>query len=83
VNGRRVTIPSYRLKVGDIIEVKEASKQLPMVIEATSLAERDVPDYLEVDHSKMTAKLARIPVLGEVPYAVMMEPHLVVEYYSR
>jgi small subunit ribosomal protein S4 len=54
-----------------------------MVIEATSLAERDVPDYLEVDHSKMTAKLARIPLLGEVPYAVMMEPHLVVEYYSR
>jgi small subunit ribosomal protein S4 len=53
------------------------------VIEATSLAERDVPDYLEVDHSKMTAKLARIPLLGEVPYAVMMEPHLVVEYYSR
>ena len=83
VNGRRVTIPSYRLKVGDIIEVKEASKQLPMVIEATSLAERDVPDYLEVDHSKMTAKLARIPVLNEIPYPVQMEPHLVVEYYSR
>jgi small subunit ribosomal protein S4 len=83
VNGRRVTIPSYRLKVGDTIEVKEASKQLPMVIEATALAERDVPDYLEVDHNKMIAKLARIPLLGEVPYAVMMEPHLVVEYYSR
>ena len=83
VNGRRVTIPSYRLKAGDTIEVKEASKQLPMVIEATALAEREVPDYLEVDHSKMTAKLARIPLLGEVPYPVMMEPHLVVEYYSR
>ena len=83
VNGRRVTIPSYRLKVGDLIEVKEASKQLALVIEATGLTERDVPDYYEVDHSKMTAKLARIPVLGEVPYAVMIEPHLVVEYYSR
>jgi small subunit ribosomal protein S4 len=83
VNGRRVTIPSYRVKVGDMVEVKEASKQMPLVIEATSLAERDVPDYIEVDHSKMTAKLARIPLLGEVPYAVMMEPHLVVEYYSR
>ncbi|MFL6930241.1 MAG: 30S ribosomal protein S4, partial [Xanthobacteraceae bacterium] len=59
------------------------SKQLPMVIEATSLAERDVPDYIEVDHHKMTAKLARIPQLNEIPYAVMMEPHLVVEYYSR
>ena len=83
VNGKRVTIASYRMKVNDVVEVKESSKQLPIVIEATSLAERDVPDYLEVDHHKMTAKLARIPQLNEVPYAVMMEPHLVVEYYSR
>jgi small subunit ribosomal protein S4 len=63
--------------------VKEASKQLAVVLEAVSLAERDVPDYIEVDHSKMTAKLTRIPTPSEVPYAVMMEPHLVVEYYSR
>src|ERR1700736_5738301 len=83
LNGKRVTIASYRTKAGDTIEVKEASKQLPMVIEATSLAEREVPDYLEVDHTKMTAKLARIPLINEVPYPVMMEPHLVVEYYSR
>jgi len=83
VNGRRVNIPSFRLKVGDLVEVKEASKQLPLVLEATGLQERDVPDYIEVDHGKMTAKLARIPHLGEVPYAVQMEPHLVVEYYSR
>jgi len=83
VNGRRVTIPSFRLKVGDEIEVKEASKQLALVLEATGLAERDVPDYIEVDHSKMTAKFARIPQLTDVPYPVQMEPHLVVEYYSR
>ena len=83
VNGRRVTVPSYRVKVGDLVEVKEASKQLAIVLESTHLAERDVPDYIEVDHSKMTARLARIPQLNEVPYAVMMEPHLVVEYYSR
>jgi small subunit ribosomal protein S4 len=83
VNGRRVNIPSYRVKVGDTIEVKESSKQLTVVLEATQLAERDVPDYIEVDHSKMTAKLARIPLISDVPYAVMMEPHLVVEYYSR
>jgi len=83
VNGRRVTIPSYRLKVGDLIEVKEASKQLALVIEATGLTERDVPDYYEVDHSKMTAKLTRIPQITEVPYPVQMEPHLVVEFYSR
>jgi small subunit ribosomal protein S4 len=83
VNGRRVTIASYTVKVGDTIEVKEKSKQLALVIEATQLGERDVPDYLEVDHSKMTAKFARIPHLNEVPYPVQMEPHLIVEYYSR
>ena len=83
VNGRRVNISSYRVKPGDLIEVKEASKQLALVLEATALPERDVPDYLEVDHTKMTAKFLRIPQLTEVPYAVQMEPHLVVEYYSR
>ena len=83
VNGRRVTIPSFRVKVGDVVEVKDKSKQLALVLEAKQLAERDVPDYIEVDHSKMTAKLARIPVIGDVPYPVKMEPHLVVEYYSR
>ena len=83
VNGRRVTIPSYRVRVGDVVEVKDKSKQLALVIEATGLAERDVPDYIEVDHSKMTAKLARIPQFSDVPYPVQMEPHLVVEFYSR
>ena len=78
-----MTIPSYRVKVGDAIELTDKSKQLALVIKATHLPERDVPDYIEVDHTKMTAKLARVPVLGEVPYAVVMEPHLVVEYYSR
>jgi small subunit ribosomal protein S4 len=83
VNGRRVTIPSYKVKVGDTVEVKDKSKQLALVLESTGLAERDVPDYIEADHSKMTAKLSRIPGLGEVPYPVQMEPHLVVEFYSR
>jgi small subunit ribosomal protein S4 len=83
VNGRRVNIASYRVKVGDTIEVKEASKQLAIVLESAALAERDVPDYIEVDHGKMTAKFARIPLIGDVPYPVQMEPHLVVEYYSR
>jgi small subunit ribosomal protein S4 len=83
VNGRRVTIPSYQVKVGDLIEVKDASKQLALVLEARALAERDVPDYVEVDDGKMTAKVTRIPAINEVPYPVMMEPHLVVEYYSR
>ncbi|MCR4268976.1 30S ribosomal protein S4 [Nitratireductor sp. ZSWI3] len=83
VNGRRVNIPSYRCKVGDVIEVKEKSKQLAIVLEATQLAERDVPDYVEADHNKMVAKFARVPALSDVPYAVHMEPNLVVEFYSR
>jgi small subunit ribosomal protein S4 len=83
VNGKRVTIPSYRVKVGDTIELKEASKQLAVVLEAAQLAERDVPDFIEADHSKMTAKFSRVPHLAEVPFPVMMEPHLIVEYYSR
>jgi small subunit ribosomal protein S4 len=83
VNGRRVNIPSYRVKVGDTVEVKEKSRQLPIVLEATGLPERDVPDYIEADHSKMSARLARVPAVTEVPYPTQMEPHLVVEYYSR
>jgi small subunit ribosomal protein S4 len=83
VNGRRVNISSYRVKPGDTIEVKDASKQLAMVIESRALGERDVPEYIEVDEGKVTAKLVRIPAPAEVPYPVMMEPHLVVEYYSR
>ena len=83
VNGRRVNIPSYRLKVGEVVEVKDASKDLALVLEAKSLAERDVPDYIEVDHTKMTARMTRVPALGEVPYPVQMEPNLVIEFYSR
>ena len=83
VNGRRVNVASYMLKVGDVVEVKESSRQMVMVLEAVQLAERDVPDYFDVDHSKMTAKMTRVPGLSEVPYPVQMEPNLVVEFYSR
>jgi small subunit ribosomal protein S4 len=83
VNGKRVNIASYKLKPGDVIEVKEASKQLAIVLESNALAERDVPDFIEADHGKQTAKFTRIPNLSEVPFPVMMEPHLIVEYYSR
>jgi small subunit ribosomal protein S4 len=83
VNGKRVNISSYRCKVGDVVEVKEKSRQMNLVLEAQALSERDVPDYIEVDAAKLTAKLSRIPVFTDVPYPVQMEPHLVVEYYSR
>jgi small subunit ribosomal protein S4 len=83
VNGRRVNIPSYLVKVGDLIEVKDSSKEMVLVLEAVASSERDVPDYLEVDHSKMSARFVRVPHLQDVPYPVHMEPNLVVEFYSR
>ena len=83
VNGKRVNIASYRVKEGDVIAVRERSRQLAIVLEAVGLAERDVPDYLDVDHHKMTATFVRTPALGDVPYPVVMEPNLVVEFYSR
>ncbi len=83
VNGRRTNIPSYRLKVGDVVEVREKSREIPMVLEATQSPERDVPDYVDVDYKKMSIAMNRIPSLGDVPYPVQMEPNLVVEFYSR
>lgn len=83
VNGKRVNVGSYRCRPGDVVEVKEKSKQLALVLEAIDLPERDVPEYISADHGKMTATYVRVPALGDVPYPVMMEPNLVVEYYSR
>jgi small subunit ribosomal protein S4 len=83
VNGRRVNIPSYQVKAGDVVEVKEASRQMLLVLESVGLAERDVPDYIQADHSKMTSTFTRVPTLTDVPYAVQMEPNLVIEFYSR
>ena len=83
VNGRRVNIPSYRIKTTDIIEIKDKSRGLEIVLRGTESSERDIPEYIEVDSKKMTAKITKIPNLGEVPYPVTMEPNLVVEFYSR
>ena len=82
VNGRRVTIASIRLRAGDTVELSDKAKGLASVLESTQLAERDTPDYIEVDHKGMTARLVRIPALSDVPYPVQMQPNLVVEYYS-
>ena len=83
VNGKKVNIASYRLKVGDVVEVREKSREMNLVLEAQALAERDVPDYISVDTGKMSAQMARIPAPSDVPFPVQMQPHLVVEYYSR
>ncbi|MBO6521613.1 MAG: 30S ribosomal protein S4 [Rhodospirillales bacterium] len=83
VNGQRVNIPSYMVKEGDVIEVKEKSRQLPLVLLASESAEREVPDYIEVNHQRMTGTFIRQPKLEDVPYPVQMEPNLVIEFYSR
>lgn len=83
VNGTRVNIASYRVSEGDVIAVREKSRQMAMILESLQLTERDVPDYLEVDHGKLTVRFVRTPALGDVPYPVQMEPNLVVEYYAK
>jgi small subunit ribosomal protein S4 len=82
VNGKRLNIASAQVKDGDVIELRERSRQIPAVIQAVADA-REVADYLEVDHGTMKGKFLRAPNLADVPYPVRMEPNLVVEFYSR
>ncbi|MAF67761.1 MAG: 30S ribosomal protein S4 [Micavibrio sp.] len=83
VNGKRVNIPSYMVQEGDVIEVKEKSRTMALVMSAIESPERDVAEYLDVDHKKFKATFLRVPQLEEIPYPVHMEPNLVVEFYSR
>lgn len=83
VNGRRCNIASRRVQVGDKVQVREGARIFPMVLEAQQSKEREIPDYLRVDNSKLTAELARLPAAADIPYAVTMEPNLVIEFYSR
>jgi small subunit ribosomal protein S4 len=83
INGKRLNIPSYQVKNDDVVEIREKSKQLAVVLDAAQSSERDVPEYVEVDHRAMKGKFLRAPKLADVPYPVQMEPHLVVEFYSR
>ncbi len=81
LNGKRVTIASIKVKVGDVIELTDKAKEMASVLEALASAERDTPDYIETDGK--SAKMTRIPSLSDVPYPVQMQPALVVEFYSR
>ena len=83
VNGKIVNVPSYRLKDGDVIEVREKSRAMPIVQEALQNIDRDVPDYLTLEPKAFRGTFVRSPSAAEVPYAVMMEPNLVIEFYSR
>ena len=82
VNGKRVNIASYRVKVGDVVTVRERSRNMALVLEALQSGERDTPDYIDLDPKGMTAKFVRVPEFSEVPYPVKMEPNLVIEFYA-
>ncbi len=83
VNGKKVNVASYRVQDGDTVEIKEKSRELPLVLDAQEQVERDVPEYLTVDFEKMRGRFVRGPGVADVPYPVQMEPNLVIEFYSR
>ena len=83
VNGKRVNISSYRVTEGDVIEVKDKSKEMAIVVEAMKSQERDIPGYITADEKKCSSTFIRTPQFAEVPYATQMDPKLVIEYYSR
>ena len=83
VNGRRVNIPSYLVRDGDLIELGDKARQMGLVLEAMQSPERDVPEYVNFDNNQMKGTFIRAPKLADVPYPVQMEPNLVIEFYSR
>lgn len=83
VNGKRVNIASYRVSPGDVISVRERSRDIPMVVESIASQEREIPGYFEFDEKARSGKFIRYPEFAEVPYPVQMEPNLVIEFYSR
>ena len=83
VNGKTVNIPSYLVKEGDEIEIKEKSKQIPMLVEYSQNPERDTPGYVESNNKGLKGKFVRVPKFDEIPYPIKMEPNLVIEFYSR
>tara|TARA_Y100000590_G_scaffold415765_1_gene513944 strand:- start:530 stop:955 length:426 start_codon:yes stop_codon:yes gene_type:complete len=83
VNGKKVNIPSYLTKIEDVIEIKDKSKEMTTIVGSMVSKERDVPEYIQMDEKTKKAKLVRIPKFADIPYPTIMEPNLVIEYYSR
>ena len=83
VNSKKVNVSSYRVREDDVIEIKDKSKSLTVIEGSLSNKDRDVPEYIQLDSKNKTTKLVRVPKLSEIPYPVLMEPKLVIEYYSR
>ena len=83
VNGKKVNIPSFSVKPEDTVEIKDKSKDMGMIVSSLVSKEREIPDFIQMDEKNKKARLIRIPKFSEVPYPAIMEPNLVIEYYSR
>ena len=83
VNGKKVNIPSCLISEKDTIQIRDKSKELTMIVGSIQSKERDVPDYIQMDEKNKQAKLLRVPKFADIPYPAIMEPNLVIEYYSR
>jgi small subunit ribosomal protein S4 len=83
VNGKTVNIASYKVKIGDLVQIRQKSRSLNIVIESLQKMERDIPSYMNLDKDSFTAKLTSKPEFAEVPYAAQMQPQLITEFYSR
>ena len=83
VNGKKVNIPSFSVKPEDTVEIKDKSKDMGMIVSSMVSKEREIPDFIQMDEKNKKARLIRIPKFSEVPYPTIMEPNLVIEYYSR
>jgi len=82
INGKEVNVPSYEVKVGDMIEVKESSKNIPQIIDSLSKAEhRGIPAWVEVDSANLKGKVSHIPAREEIQIPV--QEQLIVELYSK
>ena len=83
VNGKKVNISSYVVKEEDTVEIRDKSKQLAIIDIALANKEREIPEYIQLDIKNKKLKFIRVPKFDEVPYPIVMEPNLVIEYYSR
>ena len=83
VNNRVVNIRSYVLKPGDVVEITDRAKQMKVITDSITANERPIPEYIEMDIPNMSAKYLKVPMFEEIPYAIEMHPHLVIEFYSR
>lgn len=81
VNGKKVDIPSYIVEVGDVVAVREKSRNLDPVVQSIESRAGNVPDYLSLDAEARRGVLLRVPSKEEIP--VPVDDNLIIEFYAR